>query len=258
MNILVNPDIHGRNFWKQSSTDIDNYDKVIFLGDYLDPYQFDNITEEDSIDNFKEIIEFKKNNIDKVILLLGNHDMPYFSDDYYKLSRYHCRHSKKHHDDIHKLFDNNKKLFTLSYVINDIIFTHAGIDSEWLDYTLKCKSDDINIISEVINQLLNSKEGLRKLYLVSEARGGEGEFASCIWEDLSDISLDSTVAEENPNLVQPIHSMKQIFGHTLYGHWDENGNVVYSDHGAEWKTYKMLDCAKTFILDIENFTVKLY
>lgn len=34
-NILIIPDVHGRTFWKYA---IDKYDKVIFLGDYLDPY----------------------------------------------------------------------------------------------------------------------------------------------------------------------------------------------------------------------------
>ena len=74
--ILVCGDIHGRRFWKKPCENIEDYDKVIFLGDYLDPYDFEGITVIDAIKNFEEIIEFKKNNVDKVILLLGNHDMP--------------------------------------------------------------------------------------------------------------------------------------------------------------------------------------
>ena len=71
--LLVLPDIHGREFWRGPCNDIEKYDKVIFLGDYLDPYGFEGIEVEDAIENFKEILELKKNNMDKVVLLLGNH-----------------------------------------------------------------------------------------------------------------------------------------------------------------------------------------
>lgn len=71
--ILVCGDIHGRKFWKKPCENIDNYDKVVFLGDYLDPYNFEFISVEEAIENFKEIIELKRNNMDKVVLLLGNH-----------------------------------------------------------------------------------------------------------------------------------------------------------------------------------------
>lgn len=71
--VLVIPDIHGRTFWKEPCSKIDEYEKIIFLGDYLDPYDFENISVEDAIANFEEIIDFAKKNINKVILLLGNH-----------------------------------------------------------------------------------------------------------------------------------------------------------------------------------------
>ena len=81
--VLVLPDVHGREFWKKPCENIDDFDKVVFLGDYLDPYDFDGITVKMAIENFKQIIDFAKKNTDKVVLLLGNHDMPYFSDTYY-------------------------------------------------------------------------------------------------------------------------------------------------------------------------------
>lgn len=36
--ILIVPDIHGRKFWKEPCSNVDKYEKIIFLGDYLDPY----------------------------------------------------------------------------------------------------------------------------------------------------------------------------------------------------------------------------
>lgn len=71
--ILVCGDIHGRKFWKKPCENIEPYDKVIFLGDYLDPYDFEHISVPQAIVNFEDILELKKNNMDKVVLLLGNH-----------------------------------------------------------------------------------------------------------------------------------------------------------------------------------------
>lgn len=73
MKILINPDIHGRIFWKYSIEHKDEFDKIVFLGDYLDPYSLNLLETEE--DNFKEIIQFKKDNPDKVVLLLGNHEI---------------------------------------------------------------------------------------------------------------------------------------------------------------------------------------
>ena len=60
--VIILPDIHGRTFWKYALEHIDEFDKVIFLGDYLDPYPHEGITFDESVENFKEILEFKKKN----------------------------------------------------------------------------------------------------------------------------------------------------------------------------------------------------
>ena len=57
MKILVLPDIHGREFWKGACEDIDSFDKVIFLGDYFDPYDFEGISVATAIENFQEILD---------------------------------------------------------------------------------------------------------------------------------------------------------------------------------------------------------
>ena len=68
MKILVNPDIHGRTFWTNGIERIGDFDKIIFLGDYLDPYHFENIDVESAIANFIDIMCFAKENADKVVL----------------------------------------------------------------------------------------------------------------------------------------------------------------------------------------------
>ena len=70
---LIIPDIHGRDFWKDAIDKVDiSKDTVVFLGDYLDPYdqEFDGMPYdmliEDTINNFKEILDFKKKHKKKV------------------------------------------------------------------------------------------------------------------------------------------------------------------------------------------------
>ena len=47
--ILVVPDVHGRLFWKEPVKKyINTVDRVVFLGDYLDPYEGEEGLAEDS------------------------------------------------------------------------------------------------------------------------------------------------------------------------------------------------------------------
>lgn len=78
--ILIVSDVHGRKFWHKAKEMINNVDKVVFLGDYLDPYSYEGVSRLDAIKEFREIIKFKEDNPDKVILLLGNHDCAYCFD----------------------------------------------------------------------------------------------------------------------------------------------------------------------------------
>ena len=72
MKIIVIGDIHGRDIWKEIVKQ--EYDKVIFLGDYLDSYD---LPVDKQRQNLIDILEFKANNRDKVELLIGNHDFQY-------------------------------------------------------------------------------------------------------------------------------------------------------------------------------------
>ena len=53
--ILIIPDVHGRQFWKKAVGSGD-YDKVVFLGDYLDPYPDERIGELTAQHNFEDIL----------------------------------------------------------------------------------------------------------------------------------------------------------------------------------------------------------
>lgn len=242
MKVLILPDIHGRTFWKLPIENIEEYEKVIFLGDYFDPYDFEHISVQDAIENFKEIIELKKKKSDKIVLLLGNHCLPYYSDEYYKLSSYHCRHSETYHQEIHDLYNENKDLFDFAYVINDILFTHAGVNNEWLRNEVKCYSNDINVIANYINNITDMK----KFFKVSYERGGNDNYGSCVWTDVNEMIKSDTDSN---------YAFKQVFGHTLQAFYNKDFQIEFGKP-IEYNNWKMLDCARAFELDTENFKIK--
>lgn len=86
--------------------DIDNQViDVVFLGDYVDPYPQEGITDEQAIMGFREIIYFAKGR-DNVHLLLGNHDLQYFKEDFICEWDY-CRYCREYEDEIKTLFRSN-------------------------------------------------------------------------------------------------------------------------------------------------------
>ena len=137
--VLIIPDVHGRPFWRKAKEKINSVDKVVFLGDYLDPYGYEGITRENAIEEFKEIIQFKVDNPDKVILLLGNHDCAYCYD-FGSASRYDYANAEL----IKEMFENFKSLFQLKYFSEGILYTHAGVTNDWL------KSMDFYRLSSMI------------------------------------------------------------------------------------------------------------
>ena len=133
--LLIIPDIHGRLFWISSTRKYPDL-PVIFLGDYLDPYtHYEDILPSEALANFKEILDFKKANMERVTLLLGNHDIHYFDKDMNS-----SRKDKEHYDEIHQIFSENLSLFKLAMTVRteekDFLFTHAGVDINWLRYRM--------------------------------------------------------------------------------------------------------------------------
>lgn len=183
--ILYFPDIHGRSFWKEPAKHIDEYDKVVFNGDYMDPYPFEGIGYDEALENFKEIIEFKKANPDKVVLLLGNHDLHYMN----KISK--CsRFDFVHRWEIGKIFHDNDGLFTLCYYTENeymgmgILFTHAGVHENWIKRFI----NDGDNIAETINRLYkeNDNRFIDALDEVSTLRGGYNKEGSLVWADIEE------------------------------------------------------------------------
>lgn len=186
--VIVIPDVHGRTFWKEAVKDITEKDKVIFLGDYLDPYSYEGISRIDAIENFKEIIQFKKDHIDNVILLWGNHDHHYLNQEW-------CgsRMDTENWNDIYEIYHENFHLFQLCYYLElnekPCVFSHAGVLKSWLE-SLEWHIPSTNIEVQTMCDIFNSKfieediELFDQLYEISRYRGGYHRQGSMIWADI--------------------------------------------------------------------------
>lgn len=109
--ILVIPDVHGSNFWVESCANITQYDRIVFLGDYVDSSGFEDVSNQEMLSNFIKIIDLKKENQDKIILLYGNHDFGY-RHIYYVASRFRLR----LYFSIKRLLKENESLFQLAHI----------------------------------------------------------------------------------------------------------------------------------------------
>lgn len=248
MKYLIIPDTHGRTFWKKviDAHPIENYDKVIFLGDYLDPYPFEKISVDDAIKNFQEIIDFKEKNNDKVILLLGNHDIYYY---YHLIGS--SRYAYSHRQEIEMMFEDYRELFQIAFEGEKTLFTHSGYLNSWAEYIKKFTSDknrfDKEIIiepnSESLNGLLKmGEDGINILGMVSRERGGRFPSGSCIWADVHEHQWNDDY-----------QGKFQIFGHTLQLNLMEyynSGKESDISDGNPWieegSNFAMLDCRHGF------------
>lgn len=213
---LIIPDVHGRTFWQEAKRLINDVDRVIFLGDYLDPYSYEGVSRGQAIEQFREIIRFKKDNPEKVILLLGNHDCAYCYD-FGDASRY----DYMNEDTIKGLFKDNIDLFKLWHLgTGGCLFSHAGITNDWLKYSLVCN------IQEFINGEYE-EDLISHLWEVSFMRGGWNKTGSLIWSDVREGDREST--------------FYQIFGHTQL---EQDPYIT--------DKYACLDVRRCFLLDTET------
>lgn len=140
MKILVFGDIHGRTCWKDIYNK-ESPDLTIFLGDYFTSRDY--ISEEDQVKNFDNILKFKLDNDNKVILLRGNHDTEALG---YSWAECYPVFYKKELIDKDKFIKNTQWVYT----IGDFVFSHAGISKVWFE-NLKLKFNNINTIEDINN-----------------------------------------------------------------------------------------------------------
>ena len=146
MKLVAIGDIHGRDIWKQIIAQEQDADMFVFVGDYFDSFTVKGL---DQINNFLDIIEFKKTSKVPVVLLLGNHDYHYYPGiEDSGTSGYQTLMAPS----IKAAVNDNKEHLQVVFKFNEFVFSHAGLSSEWLDDTFV--KWDIDSVDNAVNDLL--------------------------------------------------------------------------------------------------------
>ena len=130
MKVLVLSDIHGRTIWKEILNK-ESPDFVIFLGDYVSSH--DDISAEQQTSNLEEILLYKESNLDKVILLRGNHDLCELGYSWAE-----CYPNEPKVREVMSQPEFKERFLNLTqwiYISDELktIFSHAGISQVWMD-----------------------------------------------------------------------------------------------------------------------------
>jgi DNA repair exonuclease SbcCD nuclease subunit len=128
MKTVVLGDTHGRSNWKLAIYQEEPIDRIIFIGDYFDSFEFSGV---EQINNFKEIIKYKEDNPQvEVVMLIGNHDHHYFPEvGYTGTSGY----QNKIAPSITQVIDENRHHLQMAYGFGEYLFTHAGVSPVFMD-----------------------------------------------------------------------------------------------------------------------------
>ena len=203
MKIGIIGDIHGRDIWKEFVKD-ETIDKWVFIGDYVDSFDISNIF---IYHNLLQILEYKKQNPDKVELLIGNHDWQYiFINGRTNCSGFQSSMANNYQN----VFVENRDLFKMAYKYKYHLFTHAGVTTEWFDLAKESLlryglEEDLSNIDETLNNLKYTKD--KELYDYKGTRStGEYIPGSPIWCD------------EKEMLNNPLSGFIHVVGHTNISH----------------------------------------
>lgn len=189
-------DTHGIAIVNLVSKLINEFDKVIFVGDYVDSFDVDNLTMEK---NLLDIIELKKKYSEKIILLWGNHDIQYLLGDQYLCPGYRFEMKL----DFYEIFCANVKLFQFSYQINNYLWTHAGVHNDWFEKRFSlCLGNHENLCSYAESLNMAFEERFMPMFDVGYKRGGLHKFGGPLWCDRTEL------------LTNPLKIVNQIVGHS--------------------------------------------
>ena len=250
MKLLVIPDIHGETFWREPvQRYIDQVDKIVFLGDYLDPYRDEgkDYSPQGLFDNLMDIIDLKRANLDKVVLLKGNHDQHYASEIFRDMA---CgsRCDTINWSLYHAVFVRNQELFKLVHLedINGIpyLFSHAGLTLNWINKVnskkWKLADNKISVADPDIIERINAlddynDEGQELLSIVGRNRTIIGpKSGSVLWADIEEHAIPDAPKAYGLNKVF------QVVGHSRL-------NEEYDK--VEFDNLALIDSQRCFMVD---------
>ncbi len=167
---IILGDTHGRTLWKSILEKEKDYDKAIFIGDYLDTHE--NITGLEQLNNFEAICKFKRESDKEVIMLIGNHDFHYWPSMEDRYSGYQ--------PDMKVAFEGalyfNRELLQMCHVDQyGNIYSHAGFTETFVGQRIGSFSE------RAVNAIWKHKPNTFHFYYQDWSGCGDDPHQSCIW-----------------------------------------------------------------------------
>lgn len=244
MKTIVLGDIHGYTAWKDILKNEPEFDRVIFIGDYVD--SFDRSGKE-QMDNLLDIISYaKQEDVDpadqkEVILLIGNHDFHYFPGVINPCSGYQPLMRPL----FESVYQDNYVLFQTAFIDeNNYIYSHAGITKTWLDHLGLRQTwyDRDNIDTTQARELvswINSTmvRNPRFFYFYDDDLGGYGNHVaqSPIWV------RPQSLAKDGIDAVQIVGHTRPEYGRIDPGKCERQGFWTIDALDGKYKDYLFID-----------------
>ena len=223
MKTVVIGDIHGRSTWKLI-THLENPDRVIFIGDYFDSFDISGV---EQIQNFKEIIEYKKTSGKEVILLIGNHDHHYYPEIGNTGTG---GYQKGIAPNIIQVIDENRKHLQIAYQMDEFLFSHAGVSSVFMDEVFGPNGWEVETITDQLNEMFMYRPGVFSFNGLDPY--GDDEYQTPIW------IRPRSLMRANRNTLRT--RFIQVVGHTQVKKLD----LVGAQKAAGGRYY-LIDCLGT-------------
>lgn len=210
------------------AADAVNADRIILLGDYMDYWHANTAQYVGMAEALKDWMDNDKRAID---LLLGNHDIPYYTgsnDPLFSFIKYRAvGMNMLAVNDVHEIYSIMRMRVSTTLVNpvnNDVyICTHAGLTLGWFNKYCKSKigkSYDAYVISDLLNEMQAHGEW-RALYSCGALRGGHDGNPGPLWADKNELDSD------------PVIGLNQIVGHTpvntIHIDLNTNASMVFCD-----------------------------
>jgi predicted phosphodiesterase len=221
MKTVIIGDVHGRDQWKQIVAQESDADRFVFVGDYFDSFDISGV---EQMHNFKEIVELKETSGKEVIMLIGNHDYHYYPEiGDSSTSGYQTRMAPS----IMQLIYENRQHLQVAYRIDEFVFTHAGISSEWLDDFIP--NWNLDTMVDQINDLFNYTPVnlCYRSYKIVDSENGQwvssGGFGAETYQGPMWIRPKALMAANRDTLRKDII---QVVGHTHQNEIDKEGKAT--------------------------------
>lgn len=214
--IVVIGDLHGLDSWEQIVSQHSDC-RFVFLGDYNDPHKF-SVSDDEVMANFQRLIDFKLQRSDDVVLLLGNHDVHYYSEYASIGSRFNFHIGCQ----LSELYQRYSDCFQNALQIGNLLFTHAGVDDDWFRNSFKGGLDKKDIARQLNTPTEEQKWALHDC---GACRGGKQPVGGIFWADITELN-------------NPLHGFIQIVGHNRV----EKSEIRTFNKDGVYSTVIFCDC----------------